>query len=276
MRPRTKKLLAASVVAVLALSVAAEAQRRGRRGGMYGIKRPEHITWNSDFTFCRLAYRGASGGDGGGWGVDYPRADMNLPIRLSELTKTPVNFDESREPNHVVIQATEPELFKCPFVMMSEFGGVYFSPEEATALREYLQKGGFLWVDDAWGDHAWQHWVGELRKVLPESTYPIIDVPLNHSILHTLFDSKRVPQIPAIGNSYRGGRTDERPWDPTDDIAYMRAVTDDKARIMVLMTHNTDFGDAYEREADDPTYFYTFSVEGYAIGINVVLYAMTH
>jgi hypothetical protein len=56
----------------------------------------------------------------------------------------------------------------------------------------------------------------------------------------------------------------------------MRAITDDKGRVMVLMTHNTDFGDAYERESDDPTYFYTFSVEGYAIGINIVLYAMTH
>ena len=77
-------------------------------------------------------------------------------------------------------------------------------------MRSYLQKGGFLWVDDAWGDYAWQHWVQQLRKVLPESTYPIIDVPLNHSILHTLFDSKRIPQIPAIGKRVA---TDE----PTSD-----------------------------------------------------------
>jgi hypothetical protein len=273
---RMKKAIALGVVLVVAMT-ALEAQRRGgRRGGMYGIKRPEHITWNSDFTFCRIAYRDSSNGDGGGWGVDYPRADMNLPIRLSELTKTPVNFDASHEPNHVVIQATEDELFKCPFVMMSEFGGAFITTEEATALRNYLQKGGFLWVDDAWGDHAWQHWVQQLRKVLPEGTYPIFDVPLNHSILHTLFDSNRIPQIPAIGNAGRNGRTDERWYDPTDDVAYMRAVADDKGRIMVLMTHNTDFGDAYERESDDPTYFYTFSVEGYAIGINVLLYAMTH
>ena len=79
---------------------------------------------------------------------------MNLPIRLSELTKAPVNFDESHEPNHVVIQATEPELFKCPFVMMSEFGSAAISPPEAEALRSYLLKGGFLWADDAWGDYA--------------------------------------------------------------------------------------------------------------------------
>ena len=274
---RVKKLVAAGVVLVLAMTTLLEAQRRGRRGGMYGIKRPEHITWNSDFTFCRLAYRQAPyPADGGGWGVDYPRADMNLPIRLSELTRATVNFDSNREPNHVVIQATEPELFRCPFVMMSEFGGAAITSEEAEALRHYLQKGGFLWVDDAWGDRAWQHWVGEVRKVLPAAEYPIIDIPLNHSILHSLFDAKRIPQIPAIGNSYRYGRTDERWNDPTDDIAYMRAIADDKGRIMILMTHNTDFGDAYEREADDPTYFYNFSVEGYAVGINILLYAMTH
>ena len=273
---RVKKVIAAALLLVVGMTALLEAQRRGRRGGMYGVKRPEHITWNSDFTFCRLAYRQAYDGDGGGWGVDYPRADMNLPIRLSELTKTPVNFDESHEPNHVVIQATEAELFKCPFVMMSEFGGAFITPEEATALRGYLQKGGFLWVDDAWGDDAWQSWVQQIRKVLPDGTYPIFDVPLNHSILHTLFDSNRIPQIPAIGNAGRNGRTDERWYDPTDDVAYMRAIADDKGRIMVLMTHNTDFGDAYEREADDPTYFYTFSVEGYALGINVLLYAMTH
>ena len=73
----------------------------------------------------------------------------DLPIRLSDLTKTPVNFDDEHEPNHVVIQATEDELFKCPFLMMSEFGGAFITPEEAAALRSYLQKGGFLWVDDA-------------------------------------------------------------------------------------------------------------------------------
>ena len=271
-----KTLIALVVILVLGITAVSYAQRRGRRGGMDYVKRPEHITWNSDFTFCRLAYRQAYDGDGGGWGVDYPRADINLPIRLSELTKTPVNFDANREPNHVVIQATEDELFKCPFVMMSEFGGAFVSPEEAEGLRKYLLKGGFLWVDDAWGDEAWQHWVQEFRKVLSAAEYPIFDVPLNHSILHTLFDAKRIPQIPAIGNSYRDGRTDERRGDPTDDVAYARAVADSKGRIMVLMTHNTDFGDAYERESDDPSYFYNFSVEGYAIGINVLLYAMTH
>ena len=141
---KRRKLIALGVILVLAISALSYAQRRRGGGGgygMYNIKRPEHITWNSDFTFCRLAFRQAYDGDGGGWGVDYPRADMNLPIRLSELTKTPVNFDEHREPNHVVIQANEPELFKCPFVMITEVGAAHFEEDEALALRSYLQKG---------------------------------------------------------------------------------------------------------------------------------------
>jgi hypothetical protein len=271
---RMKKAIVAGVILIVVMTSLAQAQRRGgRRGGFYGIKRPEHITWNSDFTFCRIAYRQSRDAGGGDWGVDYPRADMNLPIRLSELTKTPVNFDASREPNHVVIQATEPELFKCPFVMITEVGSVYFDEEEATALRAYLQKGGFLWADDFWGTYEWNIWERELRKVLPASEYPIIDVPMNHSIFHTLFDSKRFPQIPSIGWVY-SGTTSERGADSA--VAHARGVTDSKGRIIVFISHNTDFGDSYERESDDPTYFYNFSVEGYAIGINILLYAMTH
>jgi hypothetical protein len=271
---RAKKLVAAAVVLVIAVTTIAQAQRRGgRRGGFYGVKRPADITWNSDFTFCRLAFRQAYDGDGGGWGVDYPRADMNLPIRLSELTKAPVNFDETHEPNHVVIQATEPELFKCPFVMITEVGATFFDEQEAKALREYLEKGGFMWADDFWGSYAWSHWERELRKVLPASEYPIIDVPMNHSIFHSLFDSKRFPQIPSIQWIY-SGTTSERGADSA--VPNARGIVDSKGRIIVFISHNTDFGDSYERESDDPTYFYNFSVEGYAIGINILLYAMTH
>jgi hypothetical protein len=270
---KRRKLIALGVIVVVGISALSYGQRRGRREGMYYVKRPDHITWNSDFTFCRIAFRQAYDGDGGGWGVDYPRADINLPIRLSELTKTPVNFDDQREPNHVVIQATEPELFKCPFVMITEVGAAHFDEQEALALRSYLQKGGFMWADDFWGEYAWAHWERELRKVLPASEYPIIDVPMNHSIFHALFDAKRFPQIPSIGWVY-SGRTSERGAD--SQTPHARAAVDQNGRVMVFISHNTDFGDSYEREADDPTYFYNFSVEGYAIGINVLLYAMTH
>jgi hypothetical protein len=266
------KLNAAVVLMVLLTSAGPLAQRFG--GGWFSVRRPTADTFKGDFTFCRLAFRVSYGGFGGGWGVDYPRADQNLSIRLSELSEAAVDLDESGTPSFVVIQATEPELFKCPFVALTNHGRAFFSEEEVAALRAYLQKGGFLWADDAWGSRAWEHWLAELRKILPASEYPLVDLPLNHSIFHTLFDAQRVPQIPNIG-FYRGtGQTSEQWEDSATPHAY--ALVDSHGRIVVLTTHNTDFGDAYEREADDPEFFYKFSVEGYAIGINILLYAMTH
>jgi hypothetical protein len=286
----SRKGLILIVAVVMATGVAAYAQRfggqgrGGRRGGggergfgyQEAPRRPEAHSFTGDFTFCRLAYRQAYDGDGGGWGVDYPRADQNLSIRLSELSKTPVNFDEQGDPNYYVVIPTDPELFNCPFVMMSEFGGTHFEPEEAKAIRQYLTKGGFLWVDDSWGEYAWEHWVGEVRKIFPEAgEYPIIDVPMTHAMFHSLFDIKNVPQIPSIGRwDQMGGGTSERGADSA--VVHSRAITDAKGRIMMFMTHNTDFGDSYEREGDDPRYFYAFSVDGYAIGIDVLVYAMTH
>jgi hypothetical protein len=186
-----------------------------------------------------------------------------------------VNFDPGREPNFYVLTATDPELFQCPFIMMSEFGGTHFEPDEAKALREYLLKGGFLWADDSWGTNAWNHWEREVRKIFPEENqYPIVDVPINHSMFHTLYDVKKIPQIPSITSwGYLGG-TSERGADSA--VVHARAITDVRGRVMFFMTHNTDFGDSYEREGDDPTYFLTFSIDGYAVGIDTILYAMTH
>ena len=190
------------------MSSAAYAQRGG--GGYYGVRRPTADTFKGDFTFCRLAFRSGYGGFGGGWGVDYPRADENLSIRLSELSEAAVNFDEHGTPNYVVIQATEPELFKCPVRHGHESRPRALRSEEVEALRAYLKKGGFLWADDAWGSYAWDHWLEELRKILPAAEYPLVDLPINHSIFRTLFEAKRIPQIPNIG-FFRGsgGQTSE-------------------------------------------------------------------
>jgi hypothetical protein len=268
---RSRAKVAFLLLMVLA-ATAVLAQRGG--GGWYTVRRPKADTFTGDFIFCRLAFRSSYGGYGGGWGVDYPRADENLSIRLSELSEAAVKLDHSGTPNYVVIQPGEPELFKCPFVALTNHGRAVFTPEEVAALRAYLLKGGFLWADDAWGSRAWSHWLAELRKILPAAEYPLVDLPLNHSIFHTLFDAQRIPQIPNIG-FYRGtGQTSEQWEDSATPHAY--ALIDAHGRIAVLTTHNTDFGDAYEREADDPEFFYRFSVEGYAIGINILLYAMTH
>jgi hypothetical protein len=158
--------------------------------------------------------------------------------------------------------------------MMSEPGGSYFSDAEAENLRAYLLKGGFLWVDDFWGSRAWRNWENQIAKALSPSEYPIVDLTVDHTMFHMLFPVHTLPQIPNVGLWRMERRTSERGAD--SDELHVRGIQDRERRVMVLMTHNTDFGDAYEREAEDPSYFNTFSINGYAIGIDVLLYAMTH
>jgi len=247
---------------------------RGSRGFRQSMTFATPADFDGGFQFCRIVFRTDRNGDGNGWSVDWPRADENLSIRLSELTRVPVSMDGEDQPKHLLVRLTDAELSHCGFVMMTEPGGAYFDDQEALGLRTYLQKGGFLWADDFWGEYAWAFWENQLRKVLPSGPYPIIDVPLDHPIFHEMMRVDRIPQIPAI-DWWEGRRsTSERGADSA--VPHVRAISDDHGRIMVLMTHNTDFGDAYEREGDDHEYFEKFSVPGYAFGVNVVLYAMTH
>jgi len=225
------------------------------------------------FRFCRLWFRNGTAGDGDGWYVDYPRADENLSIRLMELTKAPVTQDGEGNPSTVIVRLTDPAVFRCPFLMMSEPGGSYLNTDEAANLRAYLLKGGFLWVDDFWGGVAWRNWENQIGKALPRGEYPIIDLTVDHTMFRMLYSVHTLPQIPNVGLWRFERRTSER---IDSDEVHVRGIQDQQGRVMVLMTHNTDFGDAYERESDDPSYFQHFSINGYAIGIDVLLYAMTH
>jgi hypothetical protein len=250
-----------------------------RRRGYFGFGEPPKVATPEDFDgaflFCRIAFRNAPNGDGNGWDVDYPRADQNLPFRLSELTKTPVSRDAAGQINHVVVRLTDPLLFRCAFTMMTEPGGAFFDEAEATALRQYVEKGGFLWADDFWGTYAFRFWADMIGKALPADRYPIVDVPLNDTLFHMLYDVRRIPQIPSINFwAGTGGRTSERGADSAEP--HVRAILDNRGRIAVLMTHNTDFGDAFEREGDNYQYFLQFAPDGYAFGVNALLYAMTH
>jgi hypothetical protein len=230
--------------------------------------------FDGGFQFCRLVFRNDRQGDGAGWDVDWPRADENLSIRLSELTRVPVSMAGGQQPKHLLLRLTDEALSHCGFVMMTEPGGAFFDDEEAAGLRNYLEKGGFLWADDFWGEYAWDFWTNQLRKALPSGPYPIVDVPLDHAIFHQVMQVSSIPQIPSIG-FWQGRRlTSER--GPDSAVPHVRAINDARGRMMVLMTHNTDFGDAYERESEDHEYFERFSVPGYAFGVNVVVYAMTH
>jgi hypothetical protein len=273
---RAKKTIAGVACAVILAVSVAYAQRGGVYTRYYGVTEASPETYDGAFHFCRAMFRGIQGGDGGGWLTDFPDADHNLSIRLSELTKTPVSMNpRTGQPNFLAVRLTSPELYRCPFIMMFEVGNSYFDEEEAAALRAYLLKGGFLWVDDFWGTRAWSIWESQIRKVFPAGSYPIVDLPLDHPIFSQFRKVSRIPQIPSIDYWLgSGGDTSER--GPDSRPPHIRAINDDRGRVMVLMSHNTDFGDSYEREAVNHQYFLTFSVEGYAFGINALVYAMSH
>jgi hypothetical protein len=266
------RMRVAVAVAVVGLAAVAEAQF-GRR--FFAPPVATERDFDGRFHFCRLVYQGARNGNGGSWRTDYPNADINMSVRLSELTKISVSRQRSGPPNHLLVQISGDELFQCPLVIMSAPGSAVIDEAEASRLREYLLKGGMLWSDDSWGSYQWQHWTNELRKVLPAAEYPIFDVPLDHVLFRTQFEVTEIPQIPNIGFFLRsGGRTSEQGADSA--VPYVRAIADRTGRLMVLMTHNTDIQDAWEREGEDPSYFYAFSPRGYAFGINAILYSLTH
>ncbi len=261
----------------LVLIASLGAAQFGRNRGLYQ-RRAAYATpkdFDGGFQFCRLVFRNARGGDGAGWNVDWPRADENLSIRLAELSRVPVSMDAGPgTPKPLLVRLTDPTLNHCPFVMMTEPGGAYLDDDEAGSLRAYLLRGGFLWADDFWGEDAWDNWEAQLRKALPSGAYPVVEVPLDHPVFHQMLQVPGFPQIPGIGYWDGRNRTSER--GPSTGTPHLRAVNDERGRLMVLMTYNTDFGDSYERESENPEYFQKFSVPGYAFGINVIVYAMTH
>jgi hypothetical protein len=220
----------------------------------------------------RSWYREAGGT---GWSTDYPDADINFSIRLSELTKTPVSFDREGEPRFVVVPVLDPALFRCPWAIIEDGGTASFDDDEVRQLRNYLLKGGFLWVDDFWGSRAWDNWQAQIAKVLPPDQYPVIDIPTDHVIYRTLFDVHKIPQIPSI-QFWRqsGGLLSERGQDSA--TVHFRGINDEHGRVLVLMTHNTDIADGWEREGEDVNFFYSFSPDSYALAINILMYAMSH
>ncbi len=273
-RRRIVGLLLGLVTLAVAVQVDAQFRRGGRSFRNARLATAEDV--DGRFQFCRVEFRSDNfRGDGGDWSVDWPRADINLSIRLSELTKTPVGFSPAGDPNHLLIRLTDDTLFQCPFIMMTEVGSAFIDDDEAQRLREYLLKGGFLWADDFWGEYAWEWWEAQLRKVLPAAEYPIVDLRPDHPLFRSQFEVKATPQIASINFwAANGGYTSERGRESEE--VHTRAILDSHDRIMVLMTHNTDVGDSFEREADDPQYFYSMSVPGYAFGVNTLLYALTH
>lgn len=269
------------MVLVLLAAATAMAQEPWYRGYGYGYNRvpprlPKADSYDGAFSFCRGLFTSSRREpSGSGWSTDYPDADVNFSIRLAELTKTRVGRQRTGDPNHLVVPLRDDWLYNCPYLHMEDVGTLLFSDEEVDRVRAYLLKGGFIWADDSWGSWAWESWVEQIGRVLPSDQYPIRDLAPDHPIFRAMFNVTELPQIPSISHWRRsGGGTSER--GPETAVPVIRGISDPYGRLLVLMTHNTDISDAWEREGEDPQYFYSFSPDGYAVGLNVVLYAMTH
>ena len=234
----------------------------------------EHF--DGSWTYCRgFYYSNRREAGGSGWDTDFPGADNNFSVRLAELTNVRVKLDASGQPDYAVVKLTDPLLARCSMLHLEDSGTAQFSDEEVIALRAYLLKGGFLTVDDFWGTEAWDQWAEEIGRVLPPNEYPIFDIPDDHAIFHALYDVKEVEQVSSIQFWLRsGGSVSERGSDSPHPN--FRGIADEQGRLLVVMTHNTDIPDTWEREGESKEYFDRFSPNGYAIGVNAVVYSLTH
>ena len=283
MAHRVKYLLA--LVLVLSSGFAyAQFRQRGFDGfgGLRGeqgdpAELPQKQMPDRNFTACHMLYTSVRReANGAGWRTDYPWGERHLMMRLSEITKTRVSLLAAGTPHSWLVRLTDDALFDCSFLMASDVGTIGLSAEEALRLRLYLEKGGFLWVDDFWGDAAWAQWTRELAKAMPPAEYPIEDVPMTDPIFRTMFEVTKIPQVTSIRfwRSSGGRVTSERGIESA--VPHLRALRDKHGRIIAVMTHNTDVSDSFEREGEDPQFFYQFSPDGYALGIDIMLYALTH
>lgn len=285
--PHSRTSAMAAAVGVCLMSAAAPAAvAQGNwgwsRGGSHYAEIPERDIFPSDqFTFCRIRYTSYHEHPqynlrGGRWSIDYPESDEHFSWRLSELTTIKVARTEEGGYRHDVVRLTDDDLYNYPFIYMVEVGELVFSEEEVAILRDYLLRGGFLMVDDFWGNDEWMNWKIQFSRVFDPNEYPMVELDITHPIFNCVFELQEKPQVP---NPYHwmstGGDTSERGEESR--IVHYKGVYDKKGRLMVVMCHNTDLGDGWEREGENRDYFREMSAKrAYPMGINIVVYAMTH
>ena len=222
----------------------------------------------SEFTFVRLKYEASGDRRSVQWMTDYPDADINLSKRLQELTSLKVNL------NGTVLSAEDLQLKDHPFCYLSGNGLWSLNDIQINALRSYLSAGGFLMIDDVWGEEEINHTKGNVANLFPDRQ--IVDLPLSHPLFHGAYEILEKPQVPSIFIALQGkdrGITWER--DDAKDSQYM-AVKNDAGRIMILLCLNTDLADGWERFDDDVWYGQEFSEKrAIPMGINAIFYALT-
>jgi hypothetical protein len=235
---------------------------------------PEDWQHQTEWTFARLMYpmyRGFGFGfysrdwrsGNSMWTQDYPRADRHFLRAIRRLSRIdarsveqPVNLDDGDD------------VYNWPWLYAVQVGRWDLTDAQAAKLRDYILRGGFFMVDDFWGPPQWEVFERSMRRVFPDR--PIVDLDDASPIFHSVFDLDKRYQVPGARYLYTGvtEKCDACP-------AYWRGIADDKGRVVVAMTFDSDLGDSWEW-ADYPQYEERFSALGFRIGINYIVYAMTH
>ena len=215
-----------------------------------------------EFTFARAAYSGRGWG-WASWTTDYPKADRQFLIGVKRLTRIDAYGGEHP------VRLDDTELRRYPFLYAVEVGRMELTEPEVLGLRRYLAAGGFLLVDDFWGSWEWAAFEEQIRRVLPGR--PIVDLPRDHPVFHTVYDLHEVLQVPNVRNGMRGGPY----WEQDGRVPSCRGIFDERGRLMVMINWNSDLGDAWEW-AENPYYPLDRSTFAYQLGINAIVFAMTH
>ena len=227
------------------------------------IERTDRILYKTnEFSFVRVAYTTRSGGTDT-FLVDFPEADKTILQAVEQYLPLTVN------PEPVILSLTDPELAKYPFIYMVEGGSLRLSEPEATTLRRYLLGGGFLMVDDFWGEREWLALESQIRLALPELEPQVLDP--SHDIYRSFFQIDALPPIPGINELMNSqGRVD------SNNPPQVRGLHDANGRLIAIFLHNMDFGDAWE-SVDSPMYPRQSSLGGaIPMGINIIVYALSH
>ncbi len=239
------------------------------------IPLPADADVRSEWTFARLMY---PGGDNDGycrngrycgdwrlgrtlWTQDFPRADRHFSLAVRRLTRVDAHSVEQC----INLEAGD-EVYNYPWLYAVQVGEWGITNAQAAKLRDYLLRGGFFMADDLHGTVEWAVFQESMQRVFPDR--PIIDIPDSDAIFHTVYDLDDRYQVVGHEHLREGHKLDGY-------VAHWRGIYDDKGRIMVAISANSDLGDSWEW-ADDPSYPEKFSALGMRLGINYIVYAMTH
>ncbi len=264
---RVRVFVTLLVALVLISAMFAQRQRRGRVriAEEEFVPMPPDAGEKTEFIFARLRYPTFGGGYWGwrgAWSTDYPKADRQFLQGVRRLTRI-----HARSVEHVVDLDSD-EIFDWPWIYAVEVGHWELDDQQAERLRQYLLRGGFMMTDDFHGTFEWEVFLSSMQRVFPNR--PIVELDDKDPLFHVLYDLDERFQVPGIRYFYSGRTYEQDGIEPR-----WRGIYDDDGRLMVAICHNMDLGDAWEW-ADAPQYPEKWASLAYRVGVNYIIYAMTH